>query len=73
MLLGNLTPRVCCSGKNQVHGGTNVDASFSHVLNRVGIDMCIQDEEGRFVLAKTSGCLHFLMWIWGDRRTVIGS
>jgi hypothetical protein len=53
MLLGNLTPRVCCSGKNQVPGGINVDASFSHALNRVGIDMCIRDEEGRFVMAKT--------------------
>lgn len=31
----------------------NVDASFSHVLNRVGLGMYIRDEEGRLVLAKT--------------------
>nr|ABD32642.1 Polynucleotidyl transferase, Ribonuclease H fold [Medicago truncatula] len=32
---------------------SNVDASFSHALGRVGIGMCIQDEHGRFVMAKT--------------------
>ncbi|MCI45659.1 cytochrome P450, partial [Trifolium medium] len=31
----------------------NIDASFSPQLNRVGIGMCIRDDEGRFVLAKT--------------------
>jgi len=31
----------------------NVDVSFSHALNRVGLGTCIRDEEGRFVLAKT--------------------
>jgi hypothetical protein len=31
----------------------NIDASFSSQRNRVGIRMCIRDDEGRFVLAKT--------------------
>jgi len=31
----------------------NVDASFFHALNKVRFDMCVCDEEGRFVLAKT--------------------
>jgi hypothetical protein len=31
----------------------NVDASFSASQNRFGIGMCIRDEEGQFVLAKT--------------------
>jgi hypothetical protein len=31
----------------------NVNASFSHALNRVNISMCIQDDEGCYVLAKT--------------------
>jgi ribonuclease HI len=31
----------------------NVDASFSSRLNRVGIGMCIRDDQGRFVIAKT--------------------
>jgi len=31
----------------------NVDVSFSNSLNKVGIGLCIRDEEGRFVLAKT--------------------
>jgi len=31
----------------------NVDASFSQARNRVGIAVCIRDDEGRFVLAKT--------------------
>lgn len=30
----------------------NVDASFPHTLNQVGLDMCIRDDEGRFALAK---------------------
>ncbi|PNX87003.1 cytochrome p450 [Trifolium pratense] len=34
----------------------NIDASFSAQQNRVGLGMCIRDDEGRFVLAKT-------MWI----------
>ncbi|CAJ2663088.1 unnamed protein product [Trifolium pratense] len=34
----------------------NIDASFSTQQNRVGLGMCIRDDEGRFVLAKT-------MWI----------
>ncbi|KAK2375736.1 hypothetical protein QL285_076606 [Trifolium repens] len=31
----------------------NVDASFSVQRNKVGIGMCIRDDQGRFVLAKT--------------------
>jgi ribonuclease HI len=31
----------------------NVDASFSASRNRFGIGMCIRDDEGQFVLAKT--------------------
>jgi len=31
----------------------NVDASFSHAQNRVGIGMCIRDDECHFVPAKT--------------------
>ncbi|AET02182.1 hypothetical protein MTR_8g036780 [Medicago truncatula] len=32
---------------------SNVDASFSEPLDRVGIGICIKDEEGGFVLART--------------------
>ncbi|PNY01281.1 cytochrome p450 [Trifolium pratense] len=31
----------------------NVDASFSYLHNKVGIGMCIRDDQGRFVKAKT--------------------
>ena len=31
----------------------NIDASFSKHLNKVGLGMCIRDEHGAFVLAKT--------------------
>jgi hypothetical protein len=31
----------------------NIDASFSPALNKVGIDTCIKDDQGNFVLAKT--------------------
>jgi hypothetical protein len=31
----------------------NVDASFSHSLNKVGIGICIRDDHGRFVLARS--------------------
>ena len=31
----------------------NVNASFSDPLNRTGISICIRDDEGTFVLAKT--------------------
>ncbi|GAU31707.1 hypothetical protein TSUD_215080 [Trifolium subterraneum] len=31
----------------------NVDASFSHLYNKVGIGMCIRDDQGCFVKAKT--------------------
>lgn len=30
----------------------NVDAAFSTVTNRVGIGICIRDDQGSFVLAK---------------------
>ena len=38
----------------------NVDAAFSSSFNRTGIGICIQDEEGTFVLAKMVSlpCLH---------------
>jgi len=35
------------------HYKCNVDASFIHVLNKVGIGMRIRDDEGHFVLAKS--------------------
>jgi len=31
----------------------NIDASFSDSLNMVGIGICIRDDQGEFVLAKT--------------------
>ncbi|PNX86190.1 cytochrome p450, partial [Trifolium pratense] len=31
----------------------NIDASFSTQRNRVGLGICIREDEGRFVLAKT--------------------
>ncbi|KEH42714.1 hypothetical protein MTR_1g074090 [Medicago truncatula] len=31
----------------------NIDASFSHLYNRLGIRVCIRDDVGTFVLAKT--------------------
>ncbi|KEH17434.1 hypothetical protein MTR_0015s0120 [Medicago truncatula] len=31
----------------------NIDASFSRHLNKIGIDICIRDDSGTFVLAKT--------------------
>jgi ribonuclease HI len=34
----------------------NIDASFSNSLDRTGIGVCIRDDEGSFVLAKT---IHF--------------
>jgi hypothetical protein len=40
----------------------NMDASFSHSLNKVDIQICIRDEEGRFVLRspKWKGLDHYL-------------
>jgi hypothetical protein len=32
----------------------NVDASFSRTQNKVGIEICIRDDQGHFVLAKTA-------------------
>jgi hypothetical protein len=31
----------------------NIDASFSTSLNRVGLGMCLRDDDGAFVLART--------------------
>jgi ribonuclease HI len=55
----------------------NVDASFSDQLNRTGIGICVRDDEGTFVLAKTVsispmcsvavgealGLFHALQWL----------
>ena len=38
----------------------NVDASFSETMNRTGIGICIRDDEGTFVLARTV-CMPSLM------------
>jgi hypothetical protein len=37
----------------------NIDASFSAQNDCVGLEMCICDDEGRFVLAKTMWILNF--------------
>jgi ribonuclease HI len=56
---------------------SNIDASFSTNHNKVGIGMCIRDDQGRFVLAKMEwltpihdvdlgealGLLHAINWI----------
>jgi len=31
----------------------NIDASFSTSLNKVGLGMCLRDDDGAFVLART--------------------
>lgn len=31
----------------------NIDASFPSQSNKIGIDVCIRDEKGQFILAKT--------------------
>jgi len=31
----------------------NIDAAFSTSLNRVGLGMCLRDDDGAFVLART--------------------
>ncbi|CAJ2641086.1 unnamed protein product [Trifolium pratense] len=55
----------------------NIDASFSTILNKVGIGVCVRDDQGSFVLAKTEwfspimnvdigealGLLHAMKWI----------
>jgi ribonuclease HI len=60
----------------------NIDASFSNSLNRTGIGVCIRDDEGSFVLAKTInfspkcsvplgealGLLHALQWLRDLRK-----
>jgi len=38
----------------------NVDAFFSDALNKVGFGMCIHDEDGRFMLAKTEWMISLL-------------
>jgi len=42
------------------HYKCNIDAAFLSNFNRTGIDICIRDEEGTFVLAKMVSfpCLH---------------
>ena len=59
----------------------NIDASFSDSLNRTGIGICIRDDEGTFVLAKTVslsprypvpigealGLFHAIQWL-GDMQ-----
>jgi hypothetical protein len=43
-------------GQNQVKvTWSNADASFSRTSNKVGIGVCIRDEQGQFVLAKHNG------------------
>jgi ribonuclease HI len=38
----------------------NVDASFSRSRNKVGISVCIRDDQGQFILAKTECYSHIL-------------
>jgi hypothetical protein len=39
-------------------------------LHKVGVGMCIQDDEGHFILAKSERCiLLFVMWIWEKQLT----
>lgn len=37
----------------------NIDVSFSSSLNKVGIALCIRDEDGSYVLAKPGWLLPF--------------
>jgi ribonuclease HI len=60
----------------------NIDASFYNSLNRTGIGVCIRDDEGSFVMAKTInfcpkcsvplgealGLLHALRWLRDLRK-----
>ncbi|KAK2399142.1 hypothetical protein QL285_049000 [Trifolium repens] len=39
----------------------NIDASFSPTRNKVGICMCIRDDHGRYVAAKTEWLSPYLM------------
>lgn len=64
-------------GRNRGRFKCNIDASFSAFTNRLGIEMCIRDKEGRFVFAKTMwfipiylvdvgeafGLYHAIQWI----------
>ncbi|AET02267.1 hypothetical protein MTR_8g038340 [Medicago truncatula] len=63
----------------------NVDASFSHSFNQVGLRLCIRDDEGRFVLVKTEwltpllyvdseealGLLSTLHWVRDMRFSIV--
>lgn len=31
----------------------NIDATFNSTSNRIGVDICVRDDEGAYVLAKT--------------------
>jgi len=44
---------ICWTKPNTGRYKCNIDASFSKHLNKVGLGMCIRDEHGAFVLAKT--------------------
>jgi len=44
---------ICWRKPNTGRYKCNIDASFSKHLNKVGLGMCIRDEHGTFVLAKT--------------------
>ena len=54
----------------------NVDASFSSSTNKVGVGMCIRDEEGCFVRAKTMWHTPYVQLIldkhWGCITPFIG-
>jgi hypothetical protein len=51
----------------------NIDASFSRHLNRIGIGMCIRDDSGTFVLAKTEWISHLCdVHVGESSRFIIG-
>jgi len=67
-----LATPVCAQWKKSSPGRykCNEDASFSNFLNKVGIGLCIRDEDEHFVLAKTDWFapivdigLRFFYWI----------
>ena len=49
----------------------NVDASFSSHSNKVGIDICIRDEMGLFVGARTTWLEPILYVLVGETKTVL--
>lgn len=42
----------------------NVDAFFSNSLDKIGIEVCIRDVEGNFVIAKSEWITHLLDVDW---------